>query len=92
MCTCTRKYRCPCTCTYLGVKPLPPSLQLTTALVELYQTLSPVVQQANELTAAVDEHMTVVGSWVTLMKEGAHSCQEREQQRENDQPTESELD
>ncbi len=60
--------------------------------MELYQTLSPVVQQAQELTAAVDEHLHFIGSWVTLTKEGARSCKERETEREDSLMETTELD
>lgn len=59
----------------------PPSRsQLTTSLVELYQTLSPLLQQAQELTAAVEQNLHFMDSWVTLMKEGARSYQDRQTQ------------
>ena len=46
--------------------------------MELYQILSPMVLQAQELTASLDKHTQFASAWGEFLRSGACSLQERE--------------
>lgn len=56
--------------------------QLAASLVELYQVVSPLAQQTQELTTAISQHTDFIAAWQEFLKKGA-------EQREGEDSMES---
>jgi len=55
---------------------------LPASLVELYQVVSPLAQQTQELTTAISQHTDFIATWQEFLKKGA-------EQREGEDSMES---
>lgn len=65
--------------------------ELATSLLELYQTLSPLAQQTQELTASVSQQVEFLEAWSDFVKSGASSLPQPAEEKESNanQPMES---